>query len=569
MSSNIALKHLTELLLNGKYDKMANTAIADLKKTNMPIAFLSANSMLVKFAFDRQLNDLARRLHRQSISGMNAVASTTNTLDADIKALKLKSITGKAKTENLIEYLKSKDCKVAYANKIVEAYDNIKDTENFNSYSPISTILYSVAKAKLTANSSEIGIEMEKSFEPLVMSIINNNKVNGEITTEKIREEVRSLLTQKSGLKESQIDGLYHDLSLASLMHSINPMEYLQVGIDNGTANPMVTVDNKGQIVSYFEFYHKDPLMNARFLSDLTPSKEQTDYSELLKNGKSGTFTALKCLQERAGFGELDRATGTVTSRVANPEKVARVLFEMVILCDKINAEVDDDFVTAIMNPLIDVIETINDHDKLNEIVVAAVKDAKLAAQNTGNIHSATNAKNKGNTTQTAVPATQVKPANPILKADPKTAPKKVNTGMAKSPDRFLRNDVIKNSCTLINEISYNGRFGEKNLVYAAKEIIRQLGIDIEHFLNLDEIRNVVEKGQPKKFNAVSKKVNMSTYVREYFNTIIALSTDKKLKTEISNQAVGTAHELVETIMQRIIQETTPKPVKQDDEDEN
>ncbi len=374
--ANTALQNLSKALINGEYKALAKIATLDLttneaKKENLKL--FATDCMCSKFAYGMDMYEFGYKLESKSATGMNTVVSSVSAVDSVVKSLKKG-----AKLQGIIDYLKSDDCKIDNKEILIgslEAANGVVDKKT----SVLIPLFAAIVNAKIEAIGDPTKIkdinELEKSVEPLVISLINNGKVSLDLTTGEIKKQVISLLSTINEENGNKAKNFFHDITVSALLNTnVNRLDFLNVGIDKGSKNPMLKVSNEGTTRTFFDHHFSDTNKNTRFLPALKGSK----FSDLLtcnhedEDGyKNKLYTAFKLLQERVGFGELDE-NGVIKSRVAAPEKIARILVETAMLCGVLGVEVDNDFAFAIANPLIDIIDFV-ELETFNKIV----KDAK------------------------------------------------------------------------------------------------------------------------------------------------------------------------------------------------
>lgn len=385
--ANTALQNLSKALINGEYKTLAKIATLDLttdEVKNENLKLFATDCMCSKFAYGMDMYEFGYKLESKSATGMNTVESATKNVDAMVKSLKKGSM-----LQEIVDYLNSEDCKIE--NKEILTH-SLETTQGIvDKKTPvIIPIFAAIVNAKIEAINNPAKIqevnELEKSVEPLIISLINNRKVNIDLTTSEIRKQVISLLSTNEE-NANKVKNFFYNVTVSALLNTnVNRLDFLNVGIDKGSKNPMLRVGNDGTTRTFFDHHFSDTNKNTHFLK--THSSKFTDLltcdASDVDGYKNKLYTAFKLLQERVGFGELDE-NGVIKSRVAAPEKIARILVETAMLCGVLNVDVDNDFAFAVANPLIDIIDFI-EPEKFNEIVEEAKNDvvAIYTAENPG-----------------------------------------------------------------------------------------------------------------------------------------------------------------------------------------
>lgn len=372
--ANTALQNLSKALINGEYKTLAKIATLDLttdEVKNENLKLFATDCMCSKFAYGMDMYEFGYKLESKSATGMNTVESATKNVDAMVKSLKKGSM-----LQEIVDYLNSEDCKIENKEILthsLEATQGIVDKKT----PVIIPIFAAIVNAKIEALNNPAKIqevnELEKSVEPLIISLINNRKVNIDLTTSEIRKQVISLLSTNEE-NANKVKNFFYNVTVSALLNTnVNRLDFLNVGIDKGSKNPMLRVGNDGTTRTFFDHHFSDTNKNTHFLK--THSSKFTDLltcdASDVDGYKNKLYTAFKLLQERVGFGELDE-NGVIKSRVAAPEKIARILVETAMLCGVLNVDVDNDFAFTVANPLIDIIDFV-DLETFNKIV----KDAK------------------------------------------------------------------------------------------------------------------------------------------------------------------------------------------------
>lgn len=372
--ANTALQNLSKALINGEYKTLAKIATLDLttdEVKNENLKLFATDCMCSKFAYGMDMYEFGYKLESKSATGMNTVESAIKNVDAMVKSLKKGSM-----LQEIVDYLNSEDCKIE--NKEILTH-SLETTQGIvDKKTPvIIPIFAAIVNAKIEALNNPAKIqevnELEKSVEPLIISLINNRKVNIDLTTSEIRKQVISLLSTNEE-NANKVKNFFYNVTVSALLNTnVNRLDFLNVGIDKGSKNPMLRVGNDGTTRTFFDHHFSDTNKNTHFLK--THSSKFTDLltcdASDVDGYKNKLYTAFKLLQERVGFGELDE-NGVIKSRVAAPEKIARILVETAMLCGVLGVEVDNDFAFAIANPLIDIIDFV-ELETFNKIV----KDAK------------------------------------------------------------------------------------------------------------------------------------------------------------------------------------------------
>ncbi len=391
---NNLLNKIIKGIAKGDNDELISIVVEGLKHTNVDTKLLSNQCATTKLMLGSNLYAMAERLEKKgSQMGSESKSNRNPERDKAIKkyltsnpltALFSKTSRTTQQVDGLVKYLQDDACTIESKDSLIAILqdDLVKNTMIAGNMSLLAPVYLHLIQMKLNASPEDTSemLEIEKKFEPLIISLIDIKASPLTMKSSSLRDEVRMLakaLDESNNVEESKrgksVDAFLHDANVNSQVALIsNQQEQWHTGIGRGSEKPMRYVAENGET---YRLFHTDA-EKTQFLKDetlLTSLARAIDSDD--KKYNSNLFTLIRRIQGNP------TEDGELNTRFADPAKLAQTYIKTLLLASVVKeCRLSDEAIFAICDPLVEILKGMKT-DRINEILEDAKKDIKTLCE--------------------------------------------------------------------------------------------------------------------------------------------------------------------------------------------